>query len=78
MIYHSATITTLAFNEDNTFLASGGLDGRVYLWDLTKCRKKNDIKGCHRGSVNGILYIKHDEVITVGEDAFLKIHKVKL
>ena len=32
---HTTDVQCFAFSQDNTFLASGGHDGAIYLWDLT-------------------------------------------
>ena len=33
---HLDTVYALAFNRDNTTLASGGLDGMLRVWDIRK------------------------------------------
>jgi len=78
MQYHSSGVNSLSFNGSSSYLVSGGLDGAVYLWNVSTKKKVNAIRGCHRGSVNGVIFQGKDEIITVGDDAFLKQLKVKL
>ncbi|WP_158675322.1 WD40 repeat domain-containing protein [Thiohalobacter thiocyanaticus] len=60
--------SALAFNPAGTLLASGGWEGRVYLWSLPG-GKRQAVWQAHDGSVNGLAFIEDGGVlISAGYD----------
>jgi WD40 repeat protein len=55
---HGAAINAIALSPDRLGIASSGSDGRIVLWDITANneRKRNELKGVHRGPVYGMAY----------------------
>jgi len=55
---HAGAINVLKFNRLGSFLASGGNDYTVYLWDSSfiKIRKFDDLKGNHKGNVTTLAF----------------------
>jgi serine/threonine protein kinase len=55
---HGAAINAIALSPDRLGMASSGSDGRIVLWDITANneRKRNELKGVHRGPVYGMAY----------------------
>jgi hypothetical protein len=45
LIGHAATITCLAFNHDNTLLATGDESGAIKLWDMKTRKERSPING---------------------------------
>ena len=53
---HFGCVNALAFSKNGKFLASGGDDKRILIWDMAKslCDSKksnNQMKGCHESNV---------------------------
>lgn len=42
---HTDTVSSLAFSADGTFLASGGMDGRVKVWEVASGRCAQTLEG---------------------------------
>jgi WD40 repeat protein len=64
--------TCLAFSEDETLLASGHLDGAIYLWELA-AGLELDVKMAHDGAVGGLGFPPGDAVlISGGADSAIK------
>lgn len=42
---HTDTVGCLGFNSDGTILATGGMDGKVFLWEVSTGKKLASLEG---------------------------------
>jgi WD40 repeat protein len=69
---HGSLTTCLAFSEDGSLLASGHLDGAIYLWDVA-AGLELDVRLSHEGAVGGLAFPPGGTtLISGGADATLK------
>ncbi|MCX8215098.1 MAG: WD40 repeat domain-containing protein, partial [SAR202 cluster bacterium] len=61
-VMHSSRIQALAFSADSAFVASGSLDSHIYVWNVSKKRRKTALKLCHQGGVTGVAWTGTDTV----------------
>ena len=79
MLYHSARINCLAWSPDGKMLATGSLDTCVIVYDTSKpVSSRITIKGAHLGGVCGLAFIDKDNIVSSGEDAFIRIWRLVL
>ena len=52
---HMDTVDALAFSPDGSQLASGGRDGKLFLWDTDSGKRIVELTG-HRGTVNAVAW----------------------
>ncbi|EJW73840.1 hypothetical protein WUBG_15253 [Wuchereria bancrofti] len=78
--FHSARVTCSAWSPDSRFVATGGIDTNVIVWDLKHSGEHPIIiKGAHTMSpINGIDWLGPNRIITVGQDSVLKIWTVNV
>ncbi|MGQ0736813.1 MAG: hypothetical protein ACT4QD_24560 [Acidobacteriota bacterium] len=63
-----ASVTCCAFSGDGRWLATGGADGSVILWNVARIAHECSL-GSHQGSVTACAFASDDcEVISVGDD----------
>ncbi|MES0361734.1 MAG: BTAD domain-containing putative transcriptional regulator, partial [Anaerolineales bacterium] len=53
---HQNDIRSVAFHPDGTLLASGDMDGKIFLWDATKRVPLGEPLGNHQGPVNSLSF----------------------
>jgi len=79
---HQTGLESLRFSKDSTYLISGGMDGRVYLW-CAKSGKKLDTLASHADSVHVVALSDngrwsatagHDNIIRVSNRSFHGMH----
>uniref|UniRef100_A0A8R1XZZ8 Actin-interacting protein 1 n=1 Tax=Onchocerca volvulus TaxID=6282 RepID=A0A8R1XZZ8_ONCVO len=78
--FHSARVNCSAWSPDSRFVATGGIDTNVIVWDLQHSGEHPIIiKGAHTMSpINGIAWLGPNRIITVGQDSVLKIWTVNV
>jgi len=64
---HSDDIQALAFSEDGKYLASGGKDNVIIVWDFLLGKEIRRLKG-HTGQINDLKFIKNGILVSAGED----------
>jgi WD40 repeat protein len=69
---HGSLTTCLAFSEDGSLLASGHLDGAIYLWEVATGLEL-DVKLGHDGAVGGVAFPPGGAtLISAGADSTVK------
>ncbi|KAG8882996.1 WD40 repeat-like protein [Tulasnella sp. 331] len=76
--FHSARITSLAWNVDSKHCVSGSLDTHVYVWSLDKPMKNVAIKNAVAGGVSVVAWLDPTTVIGAGADGCVRTWSVKL
>lgn len=74
---HTARVTCLAWNEEGTHAASGGLDTNVHVWSLEKPGARVKAANAHKDGVNGIAWVG-GKIVSSGGDAAVKVWDVQL
>lgn len=74
---HTAKITSIAWNSEDTGAVSGSLDTNLFAWSLKDPGKRVKETNAHKEGVNGIVWIG-DTVYSTGADATVKKWKVKI
>ncbi|RUS29490.1 quinon protein alcohol dehydrogenase-like superfamily, partial [Jimgerdemannia flammicorona] len=77
-VFHSARVNSLAWSANGKFVVSGSLDTNVFVWNLDKPGKRVQIKKAHIAGVNGVGWAGEREVVSVGQDATVKVWEVVL
>lgn len=72
---HDAPITALAYQARGVVLASGGLDGKVFLWQPGKYKKSLATSEAGAG-VTQMVWGPHDDVLAVGTEAGVVMYTV--
>lgn len=73
---HSATVRSLAFSPDGAFLASGGDDSRVHLWDVASGELLRSYFG-HIRAVYGMSFNPDGSLLATGSlDGTVQLHNV--
>lgn len=73
--YHNARVNCSSFSANGRFIATGGLDTNVLIWDLERSGESPiEIKGAHASSpINAIAWLDEKRILTVGQDSNIKI-----
>jgi WD repeat-containing protein 22 len=80
---HFGCVNALAFSKNGKFLASGGDDRRILIWDMAKtlsdAKKPNKhMIGCHESNVFCIDFdIKLEKIISGGNDEKVLVHDLE-
>ncbi|EGT32876.1 CBN-TAG-216 protein [Caenorhabditis brenneri] len=76
--FHTAKIQSVSWSPDNRRLATGSLDNSVIVWDMEKPGEHPVIiKGAHAmSSVNAVLWLDSQTVVSAGQDSNIKIWNV--
>ncbi|KAL6704171.1 WD40 repeat-like protein [Coniothyrium glycines] len=74
---HTARITSLAWNEDEQYAASGSLDTNVMVWSVEDPSKRIKALNAHKDGVTGVAWKGSKDVISAGGDASVKVWSVK-
>lgn len=77
-VFHSGRISSLAWSNDGKFAVSGGLDTNVFVWSVDRPGKRVQIKKAHAAGVNGVGFVGENKVVSVGQDATVKVWEVVL
>lgn len=76
-VFHSARVNCVSWSPDSLHAVSGGLDRDIFVWSVVKPMKFIQIKGAHQEGVTGIFFLDNDTVLSVGQDACVKIWNLK-
>ncbi|KAJ1561533.1 hypothetical protein HK096_004353 [Nowakowskiella sp. JEL0078] len=76
-MFHTSRITSVAWSPDSLHCASGSLDTNVEIWSVRSPTKHIAIKGAHLESVNRVTWVDNDTVASAGQDASIKVWKIK-
>lgn len=78
--FHTARVNCAAWSEDSRYIATGGLDTNIIIWDLKNSGEHPIIiRGAHSMSpVNGVAWLGPDKIISVGQDSVIKTFVLKL
>lgn len=75
---HTARITSLAWNESGTHVASGALDTNIFVWSLNNPGDWLQVTNAHKEGVNGVSWISGgSKIASAGADAAVKVWKVE-
>lgn len=80
-VFHSAKINSVAWNEDGSLCASGGLDTNIYIWKgrrdktglLSKYNRSLMLADAHQDAVTGVAFIGRTCLISSGRDGCVKV-----
>uniref|UniRef100_A0A914Y0N3 Actin-interacting protein 1 n=1 Tax=Panagrolaimus superbus TaxID=310955 RepID=A0A914Y0N3_9BILA len=78
--YHNARVNCGAWSPNGRFVATGGLDTNVIVWDIQHSGESPiEIRGAHSSSaINGVAWLDDKRLLTVGQDSNIKIWSVNL
>lgn len=72
---HQGAILSMSYSSDEKYIATGGEDGTVRLWNsgINSSTLVTNLKS-HFGSVNGLRFISEkDVIVTVGDDSTVRV-----
>jgi ribosomal RNA-processing protein 9 len=73
---HTGHVLALAISSDEKFLASGGLDHAVRIWDAETCNHLHSFKG-HRDTVTGLVFQKDaHQLFSCSTDRTIKLWNI--
>uniref|UniRef100_A0AC35UDM2 WD_REPEATS_REGION domain-containing protein n=1 Tax=Rhabditophanes sp. KR3021 TaxID=114890 RepID=A0AC35UDM2_9BILA len=77
--FHTARVNCAAWSPNNRFIATGGLDTNIMVWDMQNTGEHPlVIKGAHTmSSINGIAWISDSSLLSVGQDSNIKQWDIK-
>jgi len=70
-------VNSVAWTPDSLHLASGSLDGNIFVWSVEDPTKRIQAKGAHQGGVNVVLWLNNNTIASAGQDATVKTWEVK-
>lgn len=78
--FHTARVNCSAWSDNGRYIATGGLDTNVIVWDLQNSGEHPlIIKGAHPMSpINGIAWLGPNKILSIGQDSVLKTWILKL
>jgi len=71
-VFHSTSVTSLAWCPDDEHVVTGSIDTNVIVWSVSKPMKRIMINGAHYGGVTGVCWVDPNTVASVGDDCCLK------
>jgi WD40 repeat protein len=75
---HTARVTSIAWNEEETAAVSGSLDTNVFLWTLAEPGRRVKTGNAHKDGVNGVGWVGKDKVVSTGADGSVKVWNVTI
>ncbi|CAI9773708.1 unnamed protein product [Fraxinus pennsylvanica] len=77
MLYHTARINCLAWSPSSNMVATGSLDTCVIIYEINKpASSRITVKGAHLGGVYGLEFTDQYNVVSSGEDAFVRLWRI--
>lgn len=77
LLGHASTVTSLAYSPDGRWLASGGRDRRVILWDAATGEKQHVMLG-HESLILQVEFVGNERLVTLGEDGEMLVWHASL
>lgn len=75
---HTARVTSLAWDESNTYVVSGSVDTNIFVWSMNSPGDWLQVTNAHKEGVNGVAWVAgSSKVASAGADAAVKIWKVE-
>lgn len=74
---HRGYVNALSFNQDGSYLVTGGRDTEIVLWDLVSGSGVCRLKG-HKGEVTSLVFLDSSFVASGSKDGLVKIWSIKL
>jgi WD40 repeat protein len=75
---HTARITSIAWNEKGTHIASGGLDTNIFVWNMSNPGDWIQVPNAHKEGVSGVAWIAGgSKIVSAGVDAAVKVWTVQ-
>jgi WD40 repeat protein len=62
---HATLVNAVAVSQSGRWIASGGADGTIKIWDRTSGRLSRSLYG-HRGWISGLAFIRQDQQLVSG------------
>ncbi|KAL0479996.1 actin interacting protein with WD40 repeats [Acrasis kona] len=75
LVYHTASVTDMTWNQSGDYLATGAIDKDVIVWDL-KNGKRAQVNA-HGQGVTGLTFAHEDTLVSVGNDFSVKTWQYK-
>jgi WD40 repeat protein len=72
----SPIVSCLAFSRTGKWLASGGRDGAIHVWDLATGKLKHLLRG-HTRVVRSVAFSPDDLLLTCGEDTIIRFWELE-
>ncbi|KAL2833242.1 transcriptional regulator of RNA polII, SAGA, subunit-domain-containing protein [Aspergillus cavernicola] len=73
---HTSRITSIAWNNNSTHVASGALDTNIFVWSLTTPGDWLQVFNAHKEGVNGVAWIAGgSKIVSAGADAAVKLRQ---
>ncbi|KAF3919929.1 Beta-TrCP [Arthrobotrys entomopaga] len=76
--FHTARVTSIAWNKAGTHIVSAGLNTNVIIYSAVEYHKNIKALGAHKEGCNGAVWIDEKTVATAGSDGCVKIWAVTL
>src|SRR5262249_50339965 len=73
---HRGGVTSVAFTPDGKYLASGGIDAAVMIWDVSTARPVQTLT-CHTSWVNSVAFSAQGKLATASSDNTVRLWEKK-
>ena len=71
-MFHSASIQSLEFSNDNEKVISTGFDNSVIVWNTQTHKKEIEYRHVHKGGIFRAIFLPNNVVATSGADNLIK------
>jgi WD40 repeat protein len=73
---HSSYVNALAFTPDGQFLAAGGRDGLIFIWDVLSGKEIKKLHG-HTNRINSLAFHPQSgELISADQDGVVRMWRL--